>query len=129
MLKWLNRQIPPLVWSFLIFLGSSLPAAQVSENSVVNLAAHKLAHLLEYGVLYLLYYRSLVEDFWQGKKGLIFKALLFITLFGAMDEYHQSFVPGRQSRVADVLTDFLGGLLGFGLWLILKRRQLPKQKK
>ena len=128
MFKWLNRQLPLLVWSFLIFLGSSLPAAQVSENQTVNLLAHKIVHILEYGVLYLLYYRSLVFELWQVNKARIFKALLFIIMFGAFDEYHQSFVPGRQSRVADVFTDFLGGLGGLSLWWFLKQRQLPRQK-
>ncbi len=128
MLKWFNRQFPPLVWSFLIFLGSSLPAAQVSENQAINLLAHKIAHLLEYGVLYLLYYRSQVDDLWHVKKSRILKALLFVVLFGAFDEYHQSFVPGRQSRVADVLTDFMGGLGGLILWWFLRQRRRREQK-
>ncbi len=33
-------------------------------------------------------------------------------LYGISDEFHQSFVPGRQPSWYDVLADGLGGLLG-----------------
>ncbi|MGH8657315.1 MAG: VanZ family protein [Gammaproteobacteria bacterium] len=45
------------------------------------------------------------------KKGMV--VVLTVTiLYGISDEFHQSFVPGRQPSWYDVLADGLGGLLG-----------------
>lgn len=123
------KKSPPLVlWAFLIFLGSSLPSAKASDNGLVDFAVHKSVHLFEYGVLYLLYYRSVVENIWEKKADKIFQALLFLAVFGAFDEYHQSFVPGRSARIADVMIDFIGGLSGLFVWWNLKRLAQKKQK-
>ncbi len=40
-----------------------------------------------------------------------------ILVLGAIDEYHQSFVPGRQMSAADALADVVGG--AFGAFLVL----------
>lgn len=126
MKNWLFRQLPPLIWAFLIFLGSSLPAARVSENSLIDFLAHKVVHLFEYGLLYLLYYRSLVSDFWEMNASKVYKALLFIFLYAAFDEYHQYFIPGRNGRVQDVFVDGLGAVFALSLWWFLRQRMLHK---
>jgi VanZ family protein len=46
------------------------------------------------------------------------------TAYGATDEWHQSFVPGRQADAADVLADALGALAAAGAvraWGIIAR--------
>lgn len=128
MKSWVSKNLPVFLWAFLIYLGSSLPAAQVSSDRFVDFLAHKSAHLLEYAILGLLYYRSRLGDLKSFSRKEILQTLLFVTLYGAFDEYHQSFVPGRQSRAADVLTDFLGGLGGLSLWQVWRRRLKPKPK-
>jgi hypothetical protein len=35
---------------------------------------------------------------------------LVVFLWGASDEWHQSFTPGRDASVCDILTDFAGGV-------------------
>jgi VanZ family protein len=39
-------------------------------------------------------------------------ALAFCVAWGALDEFHQSFVPGRDATVADLAADAAGGALG-----------------
>jgi len=39
-------------------------------------------------------------------------ATLLATAYGVTDEYHQSFVPGRSSDVADVVKDLAGAAAG-----------------
>lgn len=39
-------------------------------------------------------------------------ALGFVLARGVLDEWHQSFVPGRSPEVADVLADLVGGFAG-----------------
>lgn len=50
-------------------------------------------------------------------------AVLVVIAYGASDEFHQSFVPGRQVSAWDLLADSLGGL--FGAWLIYRGRAAP----
>lgn len=124
--NFLRREFPVAAWGFLIFLGSSLPTAQVSGNSLVNFVAHKLVHFCEYSLLYLLSYRSLVDDFWQLNKNSILKAMIFVSFFSLLDEYHQSFVPGRQARLADVVIDLASALIALSLWQFSRQRKLQK---
>mgnify|MGYP000170243322 CR=1 FL=1 len=42
---------------------------------------------------------------------LIIASLIFASLYGASDEWHQSFVPGRMSDIQDWLADTLGALI------------------
>jgi VanZ family protein len=41
---------------------------------------------------------------------------LIATAYGAIDEFHQSFVPGRSSTVADGIADAAGAALG--AWIV-----------
>ena len=128
MIRNYSKSLPVVLWAFLIFLGSSLPSAKASDNGVIDFAAHKLAHIVEYGVLYLLYYRSVAGNFWDQKIEKVLQSLLFIVLYGAFDEYHQSFVPGRSPRARDVFIDLLGGILAYFLWRYLRQKALSKRK-
>lgn len=48
-----------------------------------------------------------------------FLSSLGIFLFAISDEFHQSFVPGREAKITDVGIDFLGGLAGIVLVAII----------
>lgn len=50
-------------------------------------------------------------------------ALIFLgALYGATDEWHQAFVPGRTPDWRDWLADVAGVVLGYGLALLFLRR-------
>jgi VanZ family protein len=78
-------------------------------------------HSVEFGTLFLLIYLAN-----QRKVGW---ALLVACSYGALDEFHQSFVPDRGARITDVMIDWLG--IGIVLIVILsleyrrKRRNEP----
>jgi len=74
----------------------------------------KVSHLLTYTILAWLAWRALRHR--CGGIRLAVLSLLFASLYGAMDEYHQSFVPERTAEVGDWLADSLGALLAV-LWL------------
>jgi VanZ family protein len=47
------------------------------------------------------------------------RALLWVMLYAATDEFHQLFVPSREAAVTDVLIDTAGGALALCLlWSI-----------
>jgi VanZ family protein len=51
-------------------------------------------------------------------------AVLASALYGATDEWHQSFVPGRHSEARDVRNDTVGAAAGAGLyWAVFGARR------
>ena len=47
--------------------------------------------------------------------------VVLVVLYGVSDEFHQSFVPGRTSDIADVVADGIGATAAVGLaWLFAK---------
>lgn len=117
MTRWNFKEVvklwgPVVFWMGLIFIGSSLPSASVSQNPLVDFLVHKLIHLFEYGFLAVLLYRASHS---------LKVAIVFALAFGASDEWHQTFIPGREGRVRDLLVDTAGVFLGLGV--LFKRRK------
>jgi len=48
---------------------------------------------------------------------------LAASLYGVLDEFHQSYVPGRSSTVSDVLADAAGAAVAILLALVLFRKR------
>ena len=97
-----------------IFVLSSLPGLPAPPGIFTD----KHAHFAAYGVLSALVFRALAggrrSDFTFGR-GLA--ALAIATAYGVTDEWHQSFVPGRQAELADLAADALGATAAAGaLW-------------
>jgi VanZ family protein len=100
----------------------SLPAFPGSNSD-------KVAHVLEYGVLGILWARA-VKASWPHWTFLLVLASisLFTGLYGVIDEWHQLYVPGRFSDWHDTFADLCGGTLGSMGYLIgvqvLRRRTM-----
>ena len=70
----------------------------------------KLIHAFIYFPLAFLFYLSLRKC---GIKKYIFAAAFILAgIYGITDEFHQSFVPGRDASLGDAAADFAGALLG-----------------
>lgn len=54
-------------------------------------------------------------------------ATLMATVYGITDEWHQSYVPGRNSDPLDVVANFIGALLATLAVRALLRRRLAQQ--
>lgn len=81
------------------------------EENYLDHIIRKNAHGFLYMMLAVIVSSILFNAKKKGKEAVIY--ILFICLFYAvLDEFHQSFVPGRTSLVSDVLIDFLGSLIG-----------------
>lgn len=79
----------------------------------VNGILRKNAHALEYLILAFLV-GSIIFTFYIKGKGALIYILFICLLFAVLDEFHQSFIPGRGSLIGDVLIDFLGSIIGTG---------------
>ena len=94
-------------WMMLIFFlssQSSLPA--VSSFSGADL----LLHAVFYAILCVFFARSFTDPRIRNWNRMILLTILVI-VYGITDEYHQSFVPGRDASIWDVLADGVGGFL------------------
>ncbi len=118
--------LPVFLWMALIFVMSSQPKASMphNPNNILDWLIKKSAHLLEYGILALLVWRAISGSAGTAiKRSQIWLIPLICVLYAATDEYHQSFVDGRSSKVLDVFIDGLGVSLALiGMSLILRWR-------
>ena len=73
---------------------------------------------------------SLAGTFDFTNKKRIILSLLVGILYASLDEFHQSFIPGRTAAVTDVLIDTAGVITGIlFIFLILKIIQSKRNKK
>lgn len=91
--------------------------AEVAQ--VIQLPLRKMAHFTEYACMGALIY--LLLSLWISKrKALYVIPIVWVFISATLDEFHQSFVPGRYAGVSDVCVDTLGGIAGvtFILWFL-----------
>ena len=115
---------PPKRRFFVLFTGFWLPVlAYVSVIFALSAQPHlqsplhfangdKVAHLGEYLVLGLLLVRALRATLRVSRP--LFAAMMaigIVVMVGAADESFQSFIPGRQCDIFDLLADVLGGAI------------------
>jgi hypothetical protein len=94
--------LPVVLWAALIFALSSVPDLGTGLGTW-DLVLRKIAHAAEYAVLGFLVLRALGNEA---------AALAGGIAYAISDEIHQSFVPGRQAAVRDVLVDTAGVAVG-----------------
>ncbi|HEX6977606.1 MAG TPA: VanZ family protein [Patescibacteria group bacterium] len=111
--------VPVFVWIVIIYSFSSRTMPSVGPTYITNFAAKKTAHVLEYSVLSILLYRALINYGFSKTTAFIW-AVSFCFIYGASDEYHQTFTPGREPRIRDVFIDTIGGSVGLLIiWKLL----------
>jgi VanZ like family len=98
----LTAWLPVVLWAALIFTLSSIPDLGTGLGDW-DLALRKIAHGAEYAVLGFLLVRALGHEVGALAAGIA---------YAISDEVHQSFVPGRQAAVLDVLVDTAGVAVG-----------------
>jgi len=107
-LRRLSLWAAPVAYAALIFHFSSEsnPLPALTEN-----VWDKALHFVEYAGLALLVCRGwLGEGF--GRAAAIASAVAVTALYGATDEWHQQWVPGRDSSVFDWAADTIGAVAG-----------------
>ncbi|MBK8013649.1 MAG: VanZ family protein [Deltaproteobacteria bacterium] len=107
---------PTCAYCALIFALSAQPVLPSTPGG------DKVAHLVAYSLLGLLTVRSLFFSTRWGPWPLIAISTVFGCIYGLSDEFHQSFVPGRDASRLDWLADTVGAFLGsaLGAWFFAK---------
>ena len=117
--------LPVILVATLIFIGSSIQEPPVSLK-IPHL--DKGIHLAEYAVLGFLLKRAFIRGRINQTLRLSLWAIVGAILYGAADEFHQSFVPNREISGLDLLFDSLGAIFGTTLHFMLKQESIKLRK-
>ncbi len=116
---------PVALYAGLIFYLSSQshPEQYVPHFLFVKLG-DKVLHAVEYAVMGFLCYRAFrhAAGAW-GEHYAVLLGVVAATVYGATDEWHQAFVPFRESDRWDLATDLFGALLGVLMWSWIENRR------
>lgn len=99
--------LPVLVWAIVIYLFSNRTTIKTVDFFLGDFLLKKSAHIIEYGIFSTLWYRALTNFGMDRKKAMIYSVLVSL-LYGASDEFHQSFIYGRTATLRDVIIDTTG---------------------
>lgn len=111
---------PALAWAALIFVASHQPRPLPVAPPFSH--ADKVVHAAAFGLLAALSARALLAAGLPARR-VLWLALLAASLYGAADELHQSFVPGRDPDPWDWAADTAGGALAAAVAVVLPRRR------
>jgi len=89
-----------------IFFLSSVRGSGYQSPSTFYFIERKSFHVIEYFILLILFHKALSWDF-KYEKALAFSAVLAL-IYGISDEWHQTFVFGRDGTIRDVAIDLTG---------------------
>ncbi len=96
-----------LLWAMFVWWLSSKPGSALANLPFGSLVANS-GHVALFGIL-----GGLLFFAWTGPlAGRFCWSAGIAAAFGIVDELHQTWVPGRSSSVADVLSDVSGAVLG-----------------
>jgi len=116
-----------VAWMALIFFLSSQEKLPTTAGMPPDIAAIA-GHFVAYSVL-AIFIRVAIGGLQPGRRADVI-AIALATLYGISDEFHQSFVPGRDSSVFDVAIDLLGASAGvIALNLILAVTQIRQDEQ
>ena len=110
--KWddyrINRVISCLWFIIITFLTLS-PGVQTPSIVIFQ---DKLEHMAAFAILAILLCRSFNPDKKYGPIDRVLISIFIVTLYGAVDESIQGFMPDREASVFDLTADIFGALLG-----------------
>jgi len=114
----LRYWLPVYLYAFAIFLSSHQSRLEIPIRII---GIDKVLHFIAYGVLTVLIYRACRKS----QKVFIFQKAYFISalcsiLYGFSDEFHQFYIPGRQTSEWDFIADALGAMVAIVIILCLQ---------
>ena len=100
-----RRWWPPALWATALLVGTSWPNPNVPQVR----SGDKVVHMLMYAGLGWLVARA--EPRWVRRSASFVLVALALSALGALDEWHQQFIPGRAASADDWLADSAGAVL------------------
>ena len=97
-----------MLWAALILILTSIPGSHIPPLPLRNF--DKIVHFAIYGVLGFLTARAWANGSRATAVALL--ALALVSCFGALDEWHQQFIPQRSMDLLDWAADTTGAAIG-----------------
>ena len=110
--------LAPVIYLAAIFVISSQPQPMIAPPGWFG--GDKVAHFGAYAGLGVLLCRAYLGSGLNASAA-FWLTVLTASLYGASDEWHQSFVPNRSADAADWLADSLGAMVGAVVFLLALR--------
>lgn len=121
-----GRIFPPIAWICLSFYLSHQPTLPYPGDLDAKIIS-TMGHVGVFGVLAVLIWWALgLADLVLGRRAGL--SILLTLGYGLLDEWHQSFVPGRTPDVRDIIADTAGATLAMIVVTWLARRQRERQE-
>ena len=120
MKKFFKFWFPVLIWAGFIFWLSSIP--NLKSGLEQDFILRKIAHILEYAILTFLFLRG-ISAYGRPAVGwgkIVISSAIFSLFYALTDEYHQTFIFGREGNLKDAGIDSIGILITAGIWYIKK---------
>jgi len=108
MKKFLKYWLLVILWMAAIFILSAIPNLKTELEQ--DFLLRKIAHMVEFGILTFLFFRAISAQGGSPHKAIIF-SFIFSLFYALTDEYHQTFIEGRQGALRDVGIDSIGILI------------------
>jgi VanZ family protein len=137
----LKSWLPVLAWMIFIFIGSTdllsaehtsrfigpflrwfAPDVSSATIASVQLVVRKFGHFTEYAILAVLVCRALHHCQLRAKR-IFVVSFVIAAIYGALDEFHQSFVASRTASPWDVAIDWVGAFAGLDLYSLFRDRK------
>jgi VanZ family protein len=119
MKKFIWRHGPTIFMAVLIFVLSSIPKLTILDIGL-NFK-DTFYHFIEFGIFGFFLQRSFNSIKTQ-KPNRFFIVFILGSLYAVLDEFHQSFVPGRISSLSDIIADCLGLLCAQVIFLWVRKK-------
>jgi VanZ family protein len=110
-----------MLWALITLAITSIPLPAIAAPP----GADKGVHWILYFVLGVLSARAVLANR-NARVAELLVVLAAILVFGAVDELHQYWIPGRSVDFRDWVADVVGALSGMVLVLVLARRRAPR---
>ena len=111
--KKIELWMPVLIWAGVIFGFSSMSINKEADFSWLDFEVKKSAHVVEYADLYFLLFRAWSSKWEKTDKKILIWSMVVAVLYALSDEWHQTFVPGREGTFRDGGFDSFGVLFSY----------------
>jgi VanZ family protein len=108
------------------FLQIFKPDLNDEQFEKVHFVIRKTGHFVEYAILATLLWRALKSERWFSNlipAAQFVAVLLLCAFYASTDEFHQSFVKGREPSAHDVALDSSGAAFGLAVYGVLTRKK------
>lgn len=116
-IKNLARKVPAPLIALALFILSSQSTLPLPPTPLIGV--DKIAHFIAYGALAFAIALMFPLHWWKKPLKTALIAITIASFYGITDEIHQSFVPERDTSIADWVADTLGALCGTAFYYVV----------